>query len=84
MSERYELKGKIGEGGIGTVHKAFDTQLKRDVAIKRLIPVEGGNTAEAAGFINTSSNVKYAGNCSDANILAMRSTFLPLSRCCEI
>ena len=48
MSQRYELKGQIGEGGIGTVHKAFDTQLKREVAIKRLIPVEGGNTAEAA------------------------------------
>lgn len=48
MSERYELKGKIGEGGIGTVHKAFDTQLKREVAIKRLIPVEGGNSTEAA------------------------------------
>ena len=48
MSERYELKGKIGEGGIGTVHKAFDTQLKREVAIKRLIPVEGGNTEEAS------------------------------------
>ncbi len=47
MSQRYELKGKIGEGGIGTVHRAFDTQLKRDVAIKRLIPVDGGNSAAA-------------------------------------
>ena len=44
MSERYELKGQIGEGGIGTVHKAFDNQLKREVAIKRLISVEGGNS----------------------------------------
>jgi len=48
MSERYELKGQIGQGGIGTVHKAFDTQLKRDVAIKRLIPSEEGITEEAA------------------------------------
>ena len=48
MSERYELKGKIGEGGIGTVHKAIDNQLKREVAIKRLIPVEGEKSAEAS------------------------------------
>lgn len=34
--ERYEIKGKIGEGGRGAVYRAFDRQLNRPVAIKRL------------------------------------------------
>ena len=38
MKERYEIKAKIGQGGLGAVYRAFDSQLKRDVAIKRLLP----------------------------------------------
>jgi len=36
MSDRYEVRRKIGQGGLGTVYQAYDTHLKRDVAIKRL------------------------------------------------
>ena len=36
--ERYEIRSKIGEGGIGAVYLAYDTSLKREVAIKRLLP----------------------------------------------
>ncbi len=40
MEERYEIKGRIGRGGIGAVYEAFDRRLQRSVAIKRLLPVE--------------------------------------------
>ncbi|MBL9013414.1 MAG: serine/threonine protein kinase [Myxococcales bacterium] len=35
---RYELGEELGEGGMATVFKARDTQLRRDVAVKVLFP----------------------------------------------
>jgi len=37
MEERYEIKGRIGRGGVGAVYQAYDRRLGRDVAIKRLL-----------------------------------------------
>jgi serine/threonine protein kinase len=34
----YEIRGLLGEGGIGQVYAAFDTVLEREVAIKSLRP----------------------------------------------
>lgn len=36
MEERYEIRGKIGQGGLGAVYKGYDTRMNRDVAIKRI------------------------------------------------
>jgi len=40
MPERYEIKGRIGRGGVGAVYEAFDHRLGRSVAIKRLLPLD--------------------------------------------
>ncbi len=46
--ERYELKGKIGQGGVGAVYRAFDKNLNREVAIKRVLPGGGYENDEEA------------------------------------
>ena len=37
MEDRYEINGKIGAGGLGAVYRGFDTKMKRQVAIKRIL-----------------------------------------------
>jgi serine/threonine protein kinase len=36
LLDRYRIEGMLGEGGLGTVYRAFDTLLKRPVAVKTL------------------------------------------------
>ena len=51
MNPRYEIRETIGQGGLGSVHRAYDTQLQRDVAMKRVLTTGQGTPEEvhAAG-----------------------------------
>ncbi|MFZ6710227.1 protein kinase domain-containing protein [Undibacterium sp. TC9W] len=51
----YEFKKRLGEGGFGQVHEAWDSKLCRPVAIKQLKAIEG-----AASATPTSSLLKEA------------------------
>lgn len=48
MIERYKILEQLGEGGTGSVHKAWDTKLQRHVAIKVLLPA-GERGTQGAG-----------------------------------
>ena len=37
VSDRYRIDSELGNGGMGTVYKGFDTILKRDIAIKMML-----------------------------------------------
>ena len=46
--ERYENRNKIGEGSDGAVHRAFNRNLNRDVALKRVLATEDSDNIEEA------------------------------------
>ena len=50
MLGKYELRKKIGAGGMGTVYLAFDTQLKRNVALKMLSQEKNVNSTLVRRF----------------------------------
>lgn len=44
MEDRYEIRGKIGQGGLGAVYRGYDNRMNREVAIKRISA--GGDDTE--------------------------------------
>lgn len=49
MSDKYEIKGKLARGGVGAVFRAYDRHLGRDVALKRLLPIEDTQLNDSGG-----------------------------------
>jgi serine/threonine protein kinase len=52
MSKRYEIRDQIGKGGLGAVFKALDTQLQREVAIKRVLSTSNATEEEVKEAAN--------------------------------
>src|SRR5262245_12382968 len=65
---RYEIRSKIGEGGMGEVYRAFDPKINRDVAIKVLPSSVSIHAARLARF---EQEAQAAGALNHANILSV-------------
>ena len=65
---RYEIRSKIGEGGMGTVYRAHDEKLNRDVALK-LLPAELSENSERLHRFE--QEAEAAGALNHPNILAV-------------
>ncbi|HEU5239440.1 MAG TPA: serine/threonine-protein kinase, partial [Pyrinomonadaceae bacterium] len=65
---RYEIRSKIGEGGMGEVYRARDGNLNRDVAIK-ILPREFSENAERLNRFE--QEAQAAGALNHPNILAV-------------
>ncbi len=65
IAGRYEIKGILGEGGMGTVYKAFDRSLEEAVALKVLRP-SFAQTPEADRRFR--SEIKLARKVSHRNV----------------
>ncbi len=53
MAERYKIYDQLGAGGVGAVYRAYDNELKRWVAIKRLMSAK-----DASGDQNTAAELR--------------------------
>jgi serine/threonine protein kinase/Tfp pilus assembly protein PilF len=62
---RYRVNARLGAGGMGTVYRAYDEKLRRDVAIK-LLHDESGNTAtrQLLHEARASSALNHPGICT--------------------
>ena len=65
---RYEIRSKIGEGGMGEVYRARDEKLNRDVAIKVLPATFSQDTDRLRRF---EQEAQAAGTLNHPNILAV-------------
>ena len=65
---RYEIRSKLGEGGMGEVYRARDEKLNRDVAIK-VLPLSFSQDVERLRRFE--QEAQAAGTLNHPNILAV-------------
>jgi len=66
LAEHYEIRAELGEGGFGTVYRALDQTLKREVALKILKSSINPDGDDYDRFLRES---KYLGRLSHPNIV---------------
>ncbi len=59
---RYLMLGKIGGGGMGVVHRAFDPEIRRVVALKLLLPRAGVHADDVERFQREASSAGRLGH----------------------
>ncbi|MET7395066.1 serine/threonine-protein kinase [Dactylosporangium sp. NPDC005572] len=70
IAERYRLIESLGAGGMGRVWLARDEMLRRDVAIKEVIPPEGLTTEERDELrLRTLREARAAARLNDPNVV---------------
>src|ERR1041385_7680836 len=65
---RYEIRSKIGEGGMGEVYRAYDEAMHRDVAIK-VLPAD--LTTDKERLARFEQEAQTAGSLNHPNILVI-------------
>src|SRR5215475_1437552 len=65
---RYEIRAKIGEGGMGEVYRAYDPKINREVALKILPAVFSADKERLARF---EQEAQAAGALNHPNILVI-------------
>lgn len=69
----FELEEKIGEGGMGVVYRAYDSELQRRVAIKKILPKFLGDRDLAQRFISEARAVAAVDHPNISQIYAIHA-----------